>query len=135
MKVAANEMLDQGIDVEPRMLVDMVTSTAADIAGLNDLGRLEVGRPADIRGVLAGLAEDPLRVRAGRQRPRRRDGPDRRRHHLRAAGIDDALAADVPAPNLRPVSRVGRAMRLLDNEFPHDPTRRPCPRSTTSVPT
>ena len=116
MKVAANEMLDQGIDVEPRMLVDMVTSTAADIAALGDnLGRLEVGRPADI-AVFSRLAEDPYEsVLAANARD----------VEMVLIGGDityarqewtDALAADVPAPNLRPVIAWGKRMRL-DNGF------------------
>jgi adenine deaminase len=58
MRVAANVMRSQGIDVEPRMLVEMVTSTAAEVAGPGEhLGTLEPDRPADLV-VLGRLADD-----------------------------------------------------------------------------
>jgi 5-methylthioadenosine/S-adenosylhomocysteine deaminase len=58
MKVAASEMRAQGIRVDPKQLVAMVTATSADIAGLGDkLGRVAEGRPADLV-VLRRLADD-----------------------------------------------------------------------------
>lgn len=59
MKVARQELLNQGHPVTARELVDMVTSGAADVAGLSDrLGSLEVGRAADIV-VFARADSDP----------------------------------------------------------------------------
>jgi cytosine/adenosine deaminase-related metal-dependent hydrolase len=49
LKIAQRCLAEQGCDVDARQLVAMVTSAAADIAGLGDLlGRLEPGRPADL---------------------------------------------------------------------------------------
>jgi hypothetical protein len=49
MKVAARYLAENRIEVTSKQLVEMVTSVAADIAGLGDrLGRLEAGRPADL---------------------------------------------------------------------------------------
>ena len=49
MKVARQELLDQGRPVTAEQLVTMVTSGAADVAGLGEkLGRLAVGRAADL---------------------------------------------------------------------------------------
>ncbi len=49
LKVARRVLARQGAAVDPRFLVDSVTGTAADIAGLGDkLGRIAAGRPADL---------------------------------------------------------------------------------------
>ena len=49
MKVAARYLAENRIAVSNQQLVEMVTSTAADIAGLGDkLGRLARGRAADL---------------------------------------------------------------------------------------
>jgi 5-methylthioadenosine/S-adenosylhomocysteine deaminase len=49
MKVAARFLAENRIEVSNQQLVEMVTSTSADIAGLGDkLGRLEAGRAADL---------------------------------------------------------------------------------------
>jgi cytosine/adenosine deaminase-related metal-dependent hydrolase len=49
MQVARQELLDQGHAISARDLVTMVTSAAAEVAGLGgELGRLEVGRAADL---------------------------------------------------------------------------------------
>lgn len=49
MKVARQELVNQGHPVAAKDLVAMVTATAADIAGLADkIGTLEVGRAADV---------------------------------------------------------------------------------------
>ncbi|MFN2503111.1 MAG: amidohydrolase family protein [Acidimicrobiales bacterium] len=49
LRVARRVLEQQGLRLEPRRLVEMVTSTAARIAGLDDrLGTLRVGAPADV---------------------------------------------------------------------------------------
>jgi 5-methylthioadenosine/S-adenosylhomocysteine deaminase len=59
LKVADRTLARQGHPLPPRRLVEMVTSTAADIAGLaGQLGSLEAGRPADLV-VLERRREDP----------------------------------------------------------------------------
>lgn len=59
LKVARAVLRRQGLDLEPRRLVQMVTSDAADIAGLGEhLGRLLPGRPADLL-VLERRHQDP----------------------------------------------------------------------------
>ena len=59
LKVAARALAHQSHRPAPRRLVEMVTSTAADIAGLaGQLGSLETGRPADVV-VLERRREDP----------------------------------------------------------------------------
>jgi 5-methylthioadenosine/S-adenosylhomocysteine deaminase len=59
LKVAARVLAAQGREPAPRQLVEMVTATAARIAGLGDhLGTLEPGRPADVL-VLERHHQDP----------------------------------------------------------------------------
>jgi cytosine/adenosine deaminase-related metal-dependent hydrolase len=59
LKVAARTLARQGHPLAPRQLVKMVTSTAAQIAGLADqLGTLEPGRPADLL-VVERRRQDP----------------------------------------------------------------------------
>jgi 5-methylthioadenosine/S-adenosylhomocysteine deaminase len=59
LKVAERTLARQGHPLAPRQLVEMVTSTAAQIAGLaGQLGTLEQGRPADVL-VLERRREDP----------------------------------------------------------------------------
>jgi 5-methylthioadenosine/S-adenosylhomocysteine deaminase len=59
LRVARRELSRQGAEPPARRLVEMVTSDAADIAGLGqELGRLEVGRPADLV-VLERRLDDP----------------------------------------------------------------------------
>jgi 5-methylthioadenosine/S-adenosylhomocysteine deaminase len=59
LKVARRELARQGAEPPPRRLVEMVTSDAAEIAGLGDeLGTLEVGRAADLV-VLERRLDDP----------------------------------------------------------------------------
>ncbi|KKC05222.1 hypothetical protein WU83_09555 [Mycobacterium nebraskense] len=48
VKVARRVLHAQGLNVDPRKLVEMVTSTAARIAGLDELGILKPGAPADV---------------------------------------------------------------------------------------
>jgi 5-methylthioadenosine/S-adenosylhomocysteine deaminase len=59
LKVAARVLAAQGLEPAPRQLVEMVTATAARIAGLGDqLGALGPGRPADVL-VLERHHQDP----------------------------------------------------------------------------
>lgn len=59
LKVAERTLARQGHPLAPRQLVEMVTSTAASIAGLGEqLGTLEQGRPADLL-VLERRRDDP----------------------------------------------------------------------------
>jgi hypothetical protein len=59
LKVAERTLARQGHPLAPRQLVEMVTSTAAQIAGLGgQLGSLEQGRPADLL-VLERRRQDP----------------------------------------------------------------------------
>ncbi len=49
IKIAQRCLAEQAVNVTSQQLVAMVTSVAADIAGLGDrLGRIEIGRPADL---------------------------------------------------------------------------------------
>ena len=57
--MAERTLARQGAPLPPRQLVEMVTSTAASIAGLaSQLGALEPGRPADLL-VLERRHQDP----------------------------------------------------------------------------
>jgi 5-methylthioadenosine/S-adenosylhomocysteine deaminase len=59
VQVARRLLAAQGVLVDPRRLVRMITSDAADIAGVDDhLGRIAPGRPADLV-VLERSAADP----------------------------------------------------------------------------
>jgi 5-methylthioadenosine/S-adenosylhomocysteine deaminase len=59
MKVARRVLQGRGYDLKPTKLVQMVTSDAAKIAGLEDkLGKLDAQRPADVV-VLERRVEDP----------------------------------------------------------------------------
>jgi hypothetical protein len=59
LKVAERTLARQGHPQAPRQLVEMVTATAASIAGLGGrLGTLEQGRPADLL-VLERRHQDP----------------------------------------------------------------------------
>jgi cytosine/adenosine deaminase-related metal-dependent hydrolase len=59
MKVARRVLHEQGMDIAPANLVEMVTSTAAGIAGLSGhLGALSADRPADVL-VLERRQDDP----------------------------------------------------------------------------
>lgn len=48
IQVARRVLRAQGLDIPPRTLVEMVTCTAARIAGIDELGVLRPGAPADI---------------------------------------------------------------------------------------
>ena len=127
MKVARRELADQGRLLDARDLVAMVTSTAADIAGLGDkLGRLEVGRPADVlvlsrcdpdpyESVCASTPNDVELVLIGG------DLAYGRAEWMRA------LAADPDDPTLEPVVAWGRPM-LLDTSYQGQPDGDPTPR-------
>jgi 5-methylthioadenosine/S-adenosylhomocysteine deaminase len=59
LKVAQRTLARQGHPLAPRQLVEMVTSTTAQIAGLaSQLGSLEPGRPADLL-ILERRHQDP----------------------------------------------------------------------------
>ncbi|WP_319452849.1 MULTISPECIES: amidohydrolase family protein [unclassified Mycobacterium] len=58
VRVARRVLHAQRMDIAPRTLVEMVTSTAARIAGLSELGTLKPGAPADIC-VLERRHDDP----------------------------------------------------------------------------
>jgi 5-methylthioadenosine/S-adenosylhomocysteine deaminase len=116
MRVAANQLHTQGVAVTAKMLVDMVTSVAAKVAGLEaDLGTLAPGRPADLV-VLSRLAEDAYdSVLAA----------DARDVDLVVIGGDvtytraewaEELAPGVTSTTLSPVIAWGKRM-LLDNGF------------------
>ena len=78
MKVARQQLLEQDHPISAKDLVTMVTSGAAEVAGLGGkLGSLEVGRVADLV-VMARQDDDVLRVRLRLDPGRRRAGDDRR---------------------------------------------------------
>ena len=105
----------------------MVTSGAADVAGLGDkLGTLEVGRPPTCS--CCRLRPGPLRVGLRVHAQRRRAGADRRRPGLRAEPTGSApWPRTRPTPNLEPVLAWGRPM-LLDTSFQGQPDGDPTPR-------
>ena len=127
MKVARQELVEQGHPVTARQLVAMVTSGAADVAGLGEkLGRLEVGRAADVlvlaaqdddayESVCASTPADVQLVLIGGDL---------------AYGRQDwvrSLAADADDLDLEPVVAWGRRM-LLDTSFEVHPGGQPTPR-------
>ncbi len=127
LKVARQELVDQGRPLTARQLVTMVTSGAADVAGLGKkLGRLAVGRPADIvvlarqdtdayESVCSSTPADVELVMIGG------DVAYGRRDWVRAVAVDP----DDPA--LEPVLAWGRRM-LLDTSFEVNPGAEPTPR-------
>jgi hypothetical protein len=112
MKIARQELTNQGRREQARSLVDMVTADAADIAGLGDrLGRIETGRPADVL-VLARRDDDAYESVC------RSTAMD---VELVTIGGDlsygrtdwvQVLAADSASPALEPVIAWGRPMML-----------------------
>jgi 5-methylthioadenosine/S-adenosylhomocysteine deaminase len=127
MKVARQELVDQGHPLTARQLVTMVTSGAAEVAGLGDkLGRLAVGREADLvvlarqdqdayESVCASTPADVELVMIGGDV---------------AYGRSDwvsTLAADPNDLDLEPVIAWGRRM-LLDTSFEVNPGTDPTPR-------
>lgn len=127
MKVARQELVDQGRPLTAKQLVTMVTAGAADVAGLGaELGRLEVGRAADLvvlapqgsdayESVCSSTPADVQLVMIGG------DVTYGRRDWVRT------LAADPDDPDLEPVVAWGRRM-LLDTGFEVNPGGEPTPR-------
>ncbi len=127
MKVARQELVEQGHPLTARQLVTMVTSGAAAVAGLGKkLGRLAVGRPADLvvlarqdanayESVCSSTPADVELVMIGG------DVAYGRRDWMRA------VAADPDDPALEPVLAWGRRM-LLDTSFEVNPGEEPTPR-------
>ncbi len=127
LKVARQELVNQGHPLTAEQLVTMVTSGAADVAALGDkLGRLEVGRAADLV-VLARRDGDAYESVCG-STPADVE--------LVMIGGDVAygrrdwvttLAADAADPDLEAVLAWGRQM-LLDTSFEVVPGEDPTPR-------
>ncbi len=127
LKVARQELVDQGHPLTAKQLVTMVTSGAAEVAGLGDkLGRLAVGRAADLvvmarqdsdahESVCASTPADVELVMIGG------DVAYGRRDWV------STLAADPNDPDLEPVVAWGRRM-LLDTSFEVNPGDEPTPR-------
>jgi 5-methylthioadenosine/S-adenosylhomocysteine deaminase len=124
VQVARRLLAAQGVVVEPQRLVRMITSDAAEIAGVGDhLGRIAPGRPADLV-VLERSAEDPWEsvVHA-----------DRRAVELVVLGGDvaygraDWLAALSGPAELEPVLAWGKRM-ALDLSYSVSASDRPPPR-------
>jgi 5-methylthioadenosine/S-adenosylhomocysteine deaminase len=115
VKVAGNEMRAQG-DVDAQTLVRMVTTTAADIAGVGShLGRLQPGRPADLV-VLSRVAEeahDSVLLSDTNDVEMVVIGGDVT--YVRA-DWGEQLGLSGSAPNLRPIIAWGKRM-LLDNGY------------------
>ena len=120
LKVARQELANQGHALSAPDLVAMVTSDAAEIAGLGDrLGTLEVGRPADVlvlsrcdpepyESVCASTPNDVELVLIGGDLV-----------YGRADWVR-TLAQDAADPNLEPVLAWGRPM-LLDTSYQGQP--------------
>ena len=127
MKVARRELTNQGHPVSAAELVGMVTAGAADLAGLGGkLGRLEVGRPADVlvlarcdpdpyESVCAAIPGDVELVLIGGDLA-----------YGRADWVR-TLAHDHANPNLEPVLAWGQPM-LLDTSYQGQPNEVPTPR-------
>ena len=127
LKVARAELADQGHPLTARQLVTMVTSGAAEVAGLGDkLGRLAAGRAADLvvltrrdadahESVCASTPADVELVMVGG------DVAYGRQDWVRT------LAADPADPDLEAVIAWGRRM-LLDTSFEVNPGDDPTPR-------
>ena len=127
MKVARQELADQGRSITAKQLVTMVTSGAADVAALGArLGRLAAGRVADLvvmarndddayESVCSSTPADVQLVMIGG------DVAYGRRDWV------GALAADPADPDLEPVVAWGRRM-LLDTGFEVNPGEEATPR-------
>lgn len=127
LKVARQQLVEQGHALTAKQLVTMVTSGAAEVAGLGaKLGRLAVGRAADLvvmarqdqdayESVCASTPADVELVMIGGDV---------------AYGRHDwvsTLAADPADPDLEPVLAWGRPM-LLDTSFEVNPSGDATPR-------
>jgi cytosine/adenosine deaminase-related metal-dependent hydrolase len=127
MKVARQQLVEQGHPVSAKDLVAMVTSGAAEVAALGGkLGTLEAGRVADL--VVLARQDDDVHESVCDSTPADVElvmiGGDV------AYGRRDwvtALAADPNDPHLEPVLAWGRSM-LLDTSFEVNPTGDPTPR-------
>jgi nucleotide-binding universal stress UspA family protein len=124
VQVARRLLAAQGVVVEPRRLVRMITADAAEISGVGDhLGHIAPGRPADLV-VLERSAEDPWEsvVHA-----------DRRAVDLvvlggdLAYGREDWLAAFSGSGELEPILAWGKRM-ALDLSYSVSASDRPPPR-------
>lgn len=127
MKVARQELVEQGHPLTATQLVTMVTSGAAEVAGLgSQLGRLAVGRAADLvvmarqdadafESVCASTPADVELVMIGG------DVAYGRRDWV------GQLVADPTDPDLEQVVAWGRRM-LLDTSFEVNPGEDPTPR-------
>jgi cytosine/adenosine deaminase-related metal-dependent hydrolase len=127
LKVARQELVDQNRPLTAKQLVTMVTSGAADVAGLGkSLGRLAVGRVADLvvlarqdtnayESVCSSTPADVRLVMIGG------DVAYGRQDWVRT------LAADPADPHLEPVLAWGHRM-LLDTSFEVNPGEEPTPR-------
>jgi cytosine/adenosine deaminase-related metal-dependent hydrolase len=127
LKVARNALAAQGLEVEPKRLVAMVTRDAATIAGLADLlGTLAVGRPADVL-VLERRRADPWENVVDAL-PGWVDlvmiGGDLA--YGRAAWITDLASAEGRA-NLEPLLAWGKPM-MLDTSYSVQAAPEPAPR-------
>ena len=127
MKVARQELANQGRPITAKQLVTMVTSGAADVAGLGDkLGSLAVGRAADL--VVMGRQDTDGYESVCQSSPADVElvmiGGDL------VYGRQDwvtELAADAADPDLEPVIAWGRRM-LLDTSYELNPGPDPTPR-------
>lgn len=129
MKVARQEFANQGHLLSAADLVAMVTTGAAEIAGLGEkLGKLEIGRPADVlvlarrdpepfESVCAATPNDVELVLIGGDLT-----------YGRADWVH-TLAQDPADPNLEPVLAWGRPM-LLDTSYQGQPGDGLTPRLT-----
>jgi hypothetical protein len=127
MKVARQQLLEQGHPISAEDLVTMVTSGAADVAALGDkLGSLEVGRVADL--VVMARQDEDVHESVCDSTPADVE--------LVMIGGDVAygrsewvgrLAADPTDPDLEPVIAWGRSM-VLDTSFEVNPSGQATPR-------
>jgi 5-methylthioadenosine/S-adenosylhomocysteine deaminase len=130
MKVARQELANQDHPITAKQLVTMVTTGAAEVAGLGDkLGHLEVGRVADV--VVMARQDDDAYESVCQSTPAEVElvmiGGNL------VYGREDyvkTLAAEPGDPNLEPVVAWGRRM-LLDTSFEVNPSADPTPRLST----
>ncbi|MDT5247009.1 MAG: 5-methylthioadenosine/S-adenosylhomocysteine deaminase, partial [Mycobacterium sp.] len=130
MNVARQELANQGHPITAKQLVTMVTSGAAEVAGLSEkLGHLEVGRVADL--VVMARQDDDAYESVCQSTPAEVQlvmiGGNLvygREDYVRT------LAADPGDPNLEPVVAWGQRM-LLDTSFEVNPSADATPRLST----
>jgi 5-methylthioadenosine/S-adenosylhomocysteine deaminase len=127
MKVARQELVNQGRPITAKQLVTMVTAGAADVAGLGEkLGSIAVGRAADL--VVMARQDSDAYESVCRSTPADVElvmiGGDL------VYGRQDwvgGLASDAADPDLEPVIAWGRRM-LLDTSYELNPGPDPTPR-------